>query len=113
ATASASAAVVVTPTITVRDVASDNTNATSHSVLLPATAVAGDVALLWVESPSTAVAGAPAAWTEVATTTSSNLVSTLYEHVVADGEAGQAVTVTTPSAAKAGLSLAVYAGVDN
>src|SRR5262249_39983849 len=93
-------------------VAADNTNATSHSVLLPASAATGDVALLWVESPSTAVADAPAGWTQVATTTGGNLVSTLYQHVLVDGDAGQAVTGNTPTAAKAALSLAVYTGVD-
>jgi hypothetical protein len=86
---------------------------TTKSVTVPATAKAGDTALLvFTRTASATWTGPGASWTQLDTRTNGTIASTLWMKRVEAGDPGSAVTMTNSAFAKAVLSLAVYTGTD-
>jgi hypothetical protein len=76
---------------------------------VPATTQPGDALLLFESYASTtATATAPAGWTQVGTTSHSNLTSVVYERSAQAGDAGTNVAVPLSAAVKGSLTVADY-----
>jgi PKD repeat protein len=83
--------------------------ASSGSVKVPTAATAGDTMLLFASDASTATAPSlPAGWTQVGTTSHSNLSTAVYEKTVASGDPGSTVSVSFGSAVPGSLLLSDY-----
>ena len=81
----------------------------SGSVKVPTAATAGDTMLLFASDASTATApSTPTGWTQVGTTSHSNLSTAVYEKTVAPGDPGSTVNVSFGSAVPSSLLLADY-----
>ncbi len=86
---------------------------TSKSVTVPAGASVGDTMVLMFTQTNTVAWSSPGAgWTPVASPlTNSTIKSSAWVKTVGAGDAGSKVTLTTPTASKAVMSLGVYSGV--
>jgi hypothetical protein len=85
---------------------------TAGTVTVPAGTAAGDTLLLFESHASTTISATPpAGWTQVRTTSTSNLTSTVYERSATAGDAGSNVTVTFSGSVKAEVVVADYSNV--
>ena len=102
--------------ITFRATAAEASNATNHTLTVPATVVAGDGLLLIASvnkgpvtiNDPTGVTG----WVEVATAVDGTLTTKVWKKVADSGDAGQDLTVTLGGSAKTDLVLVAYSGTD-
>jgi PKD repeat protein len=87
---------------------------TTKSASVPLTAQVGDtMVLVFTWSKGVTWTGPGAGWTQVGTTvTNVSIQSAAWVRTVGASDPGSSVTMTTPTASKAVLSLAVYHGVD-
>ena len=84
------------------------------SVVIPATAHAGDTVLLFVTDATAAGWSAPtgvSGLTSVDTFTNAGVVTTVYKKALAAGDVGATVSISAATAAKAVLTAGVYANV--
>jgi PKD repeat protein len=87
---------------------------TTKSVAVPLTAQVGDtMVLVFTWSKGVTWTGPGAGWTQLGSTvTNVRVQSAAWVRAVAASDPGSSVTLTTPTASKAVLSLALYRGVD-
>ncbi|WP_460788776.1 PKD domain-containing protein [Nocardioides maradonensis] len=84
----------------------------SKSVTIPAAAVPGDTAVLVLTSSTANTwTGPGTGWSQVSTVTNVSIRSTVWTKLLAAGDPGSTVTFTSPSNAKAVVSMGVYDGV--
>jgi PKD repeat protein len=96
--------------ISFRAAAATDGNAKALSVKVPASVNSGDELLLFDTYASSALtATVPAGWTEVGTTGTSNLTTTVYSRAATAGDPGSTVSVGFSGTVKASLTLAAYA----
>jgi PKD repeat protein len=101
---------VSAPAITFVGSAATNANATSESVTVPAAVTAGNAELLVATAADGSAMTAPAGWTQVDTSTSASITTTLWKRVAAATDAGSTVTVTFPAVVHGTVQLLVYSG---
>jgi PKD repeat protein len=86
---------------------------TSGSVTVPAATAAGDTLLLFESHASTSItAAAPAGWTQIGSTSVSNLRSAVYEKTATSTDHSTAVAVTFSGSVKAEVTVADYTNTD-
>ena len=86
----------------------------TKSVVIPSAAQPGDTLLLYVTEGSAAGWSAPTGVTglnPVDTFTNSGLTTTVYDKALVAGDPGKTITISAATAAKAGLTAAVYTNV--
>jgi hypothetical protein len=96
--------------ITFRAAAAADGSGTSQSVTVPSAVTSGDTLLLFDTYASTTLtATVPAGWTQVGTTSHSNLTTAVYSRAATSTDAGSNVTVTFSGSVKASVTLGAYA----
>lgn len=105
----------VTSSIAFREASSATSNAKTTSIAVPASAKAGDVAILVGSfGLGTAAPSAPAGWTLVRTDVATSLTTAVWTKSLTAADVASAVMVTGgPTAMKSTLTMAVYSGVDS
>jgi len=90
-------------------------SSTSKSVTIPSSASIGDtMVLVMTSATSNTWTGPGSGWTQAGTTlTNATIASSVWTRQVAAGDPGSKVTFTSPTNAKAVVSLAVYDGVSD
>jgi PKD repeat protein len=86
--------------------------ATSFTVHIPSTVRAGDGLVLVGTAAGTGATSTPAGWSQLQSVATSSSVTTVYQRVAVDGDAGQAVTLTVPAAVKGNVALLAYRGTN-
>jgi PKD repeat protein len=99
-------------TIAYRASAQAVSNSTQIAVTIPATVQVGDALVLFVSSAASATPTVPAGWTQVGSTTTDVLRTTVFRRIAATGVAGSVVTVPVGVMGKNSAVLGAYSGVD-
>lgn len=99
-------------TLSHRDGASVNGNVKNQSVTIPAATEPGDGLVLFVSQNGSSALTEPAGWQLVEQHEAGSLTTTLYQRVAEEGDAGAAVTVSSPVYQKINMELLAYGGTD-
>lgn len=92
--------------------ASVNGNVKNQSVTIPGSVEPGDGLLLFVSQNGTAALSEPEGWDLVERHDTGGLITTLYQRIAQDTDAGAAVTVSSPVWQKINMELLAYGGTD-
>jgi PKD repeat protein len=92
--------------------ASVNGNVKNQSVTIPASVEPGDGLVLFVSQNGSAALTDPAGWQLVERHEAGGLITTLYQRVAGEGDAGAAVTVSSEVYQKINMELLAYGGTD-
>jgi PKD repeat protein len=86
-------------------------NTKTKQLTVPSQTAAGDVMVLTLAQTTTSTWTTPAGWTQVDTSTSGSLLSTLWVRTATASDPGSTVQVTSGAYSHASLNLSVYSGV--
>lgn len=99
-------------TVMYRGGASANGNVKNQSVSVPDDVEPGDGMLLFVSQNGSEELSEPEGWQLVERHDTGGLITALYQRVAQEGDAGDAVTVTSPNWQKINMELLAYGGTD-